>query len=226
MSIPMNFMCGRYTITTKEDLLEERFNAEFEVNFVPRYNASPSQNLPVILNIEPQKIQMIKWGLQPSWLKKATGKDGLINVRSESLISKPTFKKDLEQRRCLILADGFYEWKATKVGKQPYRFTLEDEKPFAMAGIWEENHDESGKKFKTFAIVTTEPSNFVTAIHHRMPVMLSPKDEKTWLSEKVKDPRGLLVTFTDKLNVYPVSRELNRAANDNPRLIAPTNDKF
>src|SRR5262249_41141790 len=133
-------MCGRFGISFDRKQIEERFGAKFEADlFKPRYNAAPAQSLPVILNQDLQAIQFLAWGLWPTWLTKVTKKEGIINVRAETLRERPTFKRDLAERRCLVLADSFYEWKKAGQQKVPYRIALKSGEPFAFAGIWEEN---------------------------------------------------------------------------------------
>lgn len=136
-------MCGRFTITNERELIERRFGATFDdAFFTPRYNAAPSQSLPVILNTDPTTIKPLIWGLRPRWFKQIATGEGLINVRAESLREKPTFKNDLRKHRCLVLADGFYEWKKNDGRrKTPYRIQLTTGELFAFAGIWEENED-------------------------------------------------------------------------------------
>ena len=213
-------MCGRFTITATKPIIEKRFKAKFEGGeYKPRYNAAPSQMLPVILNTEPDKIKMVRWGLQPKWMQEKTGKrDGLINVRAETLKEKHTFKSDLEKRRCLVLADGFYEWQKNPAGKKiPFRFTMKDKGLIAMAGLWEEN--ENGKNF---AIITTTPNNLLAKVHNRMPVILEEKTENRWLDDSIKneDKINLLKPHTDKdMMSYEVSTMLNSAKFDSPALL-------
>ncbi len=186
-------------------MLEEYFDASFVEPFNPNYNAAPSQNLPVVLNTDPKHIVNIKWGITPVWLKQEKGRrDGLINIREENLKEKPTFKKDLNERRCLVIADGFYEWKKTKLGKIPYRFILKDKKPFAMAGLWEE-HDG----LKQFAIITTIPNKLASKVHNRMPVILSKKEDRIWLQDGLDFNKALniLNPYADKeMLLYEVSK--------------------
>src|SRR5262245_61720137 len=131
-------MCGRFSVTYDRERLEARFQAKFDESlFQPRYNAAPAQTLPVILNKEPQTIQRLAWGLRPAWARSMGKKDGIINVRAETLRERQTFKKDLAERRCLVLADSFYEWrKEAGKRKTPFRILLKTHKPFAFAGIW------------------------------------------------------------------------------------------
>ena len=210
-------MCGRYTISTSQEILEDRFQAKFleDSKYEPRYNAAPSQILPVILNTEPGHIEMARWGIMPVWW---TRKDGLINVRAETLIEKHTFKKDLESRRCLVLADGFYEWQKTKEGKQPYRFIRKDKEPFAFAGIWETNTFD-GEKINTFSIITTTPNEVTKQVHGRMPVILSPQEEMKWLEGGGVE---LLNPFpAEEMETYKVGSTLNSPMKDSATLIEP-----
>jgi putative SOS response-associated peptidase YedK len=210
-------MCGRFSLVESKEDLEVYFKVKIPNDYKPRYNASPSQLLPVILNDEPDTAQMVRWGLLPSWIQKKRS-DGLINVRAETLREKSTFKADLEKRRCLILANGFYEWQKTDDGKQPYRIVLKDKRPFAFAGIWEVNHFE-GKEIKTFAIITTTPNSVLLPIHTRMPVLLTPGDERKWLEEP---DLSLLNPFSaEKMEAYKVGVAVNNARNESPTLIKP-----
>jgi putative SOS response-associated peptidase YedK len=211
-------MCGRYTIAAEPELLEERFGATFAEPTERRYNAAPSQGLPVILNQEPEHIRLVSWGINPWWLKRSRG-DGLINVRVETLRTR--LRDDLAERRCLVLADGFYEWAKTPQGKVPYRFVLSDRAPFAFAGTWEDREDALGR-LPSFAILTTAADAVVSPIHNRMPVILSPEVEREWISASgspdevlsmVKGERGVA------LEAYPVSPFVNRASVDTPELI-------
>ena len=173
-------MCGRFTITNEREAIEQRFGARFAAAlFTPRYNAAPSQSQAVILNTEPQVIQPIVWGFRPQWLQHVARREGLINVRDDTLRDKKTFQRDLAERRCLVLADSFYEWKKTEQKqKTPYRVQLKTGEPFAFAGIWEENEDKDGQTLRTFAIITTASNALVAQVHTRMPVILTREAEK------------------------------------------------
>jgi putative SOS response-associated peptidase YedK len=191
-------------------------------DLVPRYNAAPSQSLPVILNASPGRIVLSHWGIAPVWLSSLARKDGLINVRFENLRDRPTFRSDLALRRCLVLADGFYEWQATKSKRKiPYRITREDGAPFAFAGIWQETSDGLSPRF---AIITTAADSFMAPIHSRMPVILDEKEEKAWIGGEgeLTDFLRLLETpYGSALRMYEVSRDVNRAFVDSPLLIEP-----
>src|SRR5262245_55217396 len=222
----MVFMCGRFTMTSESKAIEQRFGARFDATvFAPRYNAAPSQSLPVILNTQPQVIQPLVWGLRPTWLKQVARREGLINVRDDTLRAKKTFARDLAQRRCLVLADGFYEWKKTETKqKTPYRFQLKTDEPFAFAGIWEENEDEDGQTLRTFAIITTDSNALVAQVHNRMPAMLTREAEKVWLDTNSTREHvlSLLAPYpAGQMCMYEISPRVNRATEDTPDLIRP-----
>ena len=217
-------MCGRFTITNEREVIEQRFGARFAAAwFTPRYNAAPSQSQAVILNTEPQVIQPLVWGLRPPWLKLVSGRGGLINVRDDTLRDKKTFQRDLAERRCVVLADGFYEWKKTeKRQKTPYRFQLKSGEPFAFAGIWEENKEEDGQTLRTFAIITTAPNALVEQVHNRMPALLTREAENAWLDTDT--PRGHVLSLlapypASEMRMYEISPRVNHATEDTPELI-------
>ena len=183
-------MCGRYTFITPAPKVEQRFDAQFTDAAPTTYNAAPSQRLPVITNAAPHQIQLLSWGLVPSWSRGPIGHgsaSGLkpINARAETLAEKPSFRQLLDRRRCLVLADSFYEWQATPAGKVPHRILLRDEQPFAFAGLWDEWLDRStGELHPTFTIITTEPNALMAGIHNRMPVILPDRAaEQAWLND-------------------------------------------
>ena len=218
-------MGGRFSLTPNREALEARFGARFNAAwFQARYNAAPTQALPVILNTAPRVIQPVRWGLKPAWAQKIGKREGLINVRTETLRDRPTFKKDLLTRRCLVLADSFYEWRKEGKHKTPFRILLKTEEPFAFAGIWEENEGSDGHPIQTFAIITTEANAVVAEVHNRMPVMLQPKEEHAWLGDAV--PLSTLLSFlrpypAELIKAYQVSTLVNRASVDQPELIEP-----
>ncbi len=229
-------MCGRYTLIVEAEELEERFDATGRESFQPRYNMAPSQELPVITADEPETIKQLTWGLVPSWADDDSG--GLINARSETIDEKPAFRAAYERRRCLVPADGFYEWVETESGKQPYRVAFEDDRLFAMAGLWErwepettqtgldafgggtETGENPGGPLETFTIITTEPNDLIADLHHRMAVILPPDREREWLS--AADPSDLLEPYpADEMRAYPVSTGVNNPSVDEPSLIEP-----
>ena len=223
-------MCGRYSLFTPPEELEDRFDAAFGERFDPRYNATPGQTLPVVTDDAPTSFSHLRWGLIPRWADD--GSDGHINARAETVAEKPTFADAYAKRRCLVPADGFYEWARTDDGTQPYRVALEDDEPFAMAGLWEQwipdtlqtglgdfaDDGPSGDAdpVETFTIITTEPNDVVEPLHGRMAVILSPDEEDRWLDgEDVPlDPYD-----PDPMRAYPVSTAVNDPSNDSPALI-------
>ncbi len=216
-------MCGAFTITKSLEQMLQRFKGKQPPKSagappVPRYNARPSQQLPLFLNTDPEQMVMGHWGIKPAWMEKKGLSRELINARAESS-DKPTFRKSFATRRCLVPADGFYEWMKTPKGKQPYRFVLKGEALFAFAGIYEEDRNTGAPDF---AIITTQANGVVRPVHDRMPVILLPEDEEAWLNPDTDADAAvkLLKPYPDNLmEAYPVSRRVNSAANDGPELV-------
>jgi putative SOS response-associated peptidase YedK len=210
-------MCGRFSLATPLDSLVKRFNLDEQDLKLPfRYNIAPSQSTPIIRSSSPKQLVMAEWGISPEW--KMEG-GSIINARAETLKEKPTFSSALAEKRCLVLADGFYEWLEKDGSKIPYRFILDDREPFAFAGLWFET-----EKGFAFTIITTEANSVVSPIHKRMPVMLKPEDESIWLDtvhladEAIKT---LAPYPADKMAAFPVSSLINNPANDAPSMIVP-----
>ncbi|WP_311171714.1 SOS response-associated peptidase [Halobellus ordinarius] len=235
-------MCGRYTLFTPAGELESRFDATFREPPGPRYNCAPGQLLPVITNDAPDEFRRLQWGLIPSWADDAAAGNDRINARAETLDEKPSFRDAYKQRRCLVPADGFYEWVETDGQKRPYRVAFADDRPFAMAGLWERwepSHTQTGlgdfggnagegdidsepDVVESFSIVTTEPNDVVADLHHRMAVVLDPDEESTWLDGDTGAVEELLEPHRgDGWRAYPVSTRVNSPANDNPSLVEP-----
>lgn len=217
-------MCGRFSIAAPAGPIENRFDVEIGFNYTPRFNCAPTQNIPVISNREPGVLSLYRWGLIPVWAKDKKIGNSLINARAETITEKPAFKNSFRRKRCLVPADGFYEWKRTAAKqKTPYRITMKDEGLFSMAGIWDSWKDEEGEIIHSFSIITTTPNGLMQGIHDRMPVILERKDEKTWLQEKDPDVLiKLLKPFPPELmKAYPVSTLVNSPANDIPEVMAP-----
>jgi len=218
-------MCGRFTIATNAEALEERFRAHVSTEVaVPTYNAAPSQAQLTILNDHPDAIVHAAWGFVPEWADGRPDVKPLINARAETVATKPFFRDAFKRKRCLILADGFYEWKRTGKSKVPYRIALKTEEPFAFAGIWSMLHDTQGEVQPTFAILTTEANDLVAQIHTRMPVILREQDEKDWLNPSLAldAAQTLLVPFpADRLMMYEVSSKVNSAVYNTPEALQP-----
>jgi len=214
-------MCGGYTVTKSIDKLEKRFNAKFKgASFGPRYNARPSQNLPIILNTDKGNIILAHWGLKPHWEKEKGAKE-IINARAESY-GKPTFQKAFLERRCLVPADGFYEWVKTPKGKQPFYFKLKSWELFAFAGIYDADKEKEGM-FR-YSIITTEPNKMISLVHDRMPVILNPKNELSWLDKElpIEEILKILVPYPDSTMTFdPVSKKVSSPLFDSEDLVMP-----
>lgn len=216
-------MCGRMSLFVSQSPLEERFDASVVRPLTPRYNIAPGADLATITNDAPGKIDLLEWGLLPRWVDDPEDFPKPINARAETIAEKPSFRGAFEKRRCLILADGFYEWAGNRGRKQPYRVVRTDEEPFAMAGLWErwEPNGDGSETRETVTVITTEANDVVAPVHDRMPVMLEPAEEETWLrSQNEDDLRDLLNPFPDdQLRTYPVSTAVNDSSNDSPDVI-------
>lgn len=219
-------MCGRYSLSKSKIELEERFQSEMLQDFKPRYNIAPTQLVPIITSQSPKGFSFFYWGITPDFGQNKPVAQKLINARAESVLEKISFKSCFEKRRCLIPADGFYEWK--KLGKKtkiPYRFTLREDELFAFAGIWEEYETVNGEKKHTFLILTTRPNEIVSEIHDRMPVILNRQMEKKWLDNYTPESELLemLQPFpSDQMLSYTVSPLVNSVQNDVPSIIRKT----
>jgi putative SOS response-associated peptidase YedK len=222
-------MCGRYTITITEDELIARYMIEEPTNryHQPRFNVAPTQKVPVILNDEGVlKLDAFRWGLVPFWAKDTKIGYTMINARADTVTVKPAFKNAFKQRRCLIPADGFYEWKKTGSDKQPYRILLKDERIFSMAGQWETWNSPEGEKIYSCTIITTDPNELMVDIHDRMPMILSIEDEKKWLDKEqsVEDLKAMLQPFpVEEMKAYPVSKDVGNVKNQGLELVEEIN---
>lgn len=218
-------MCGRFQISTTEDDIQIRFHVDVEKEWLRQiFNAAPMMELPVITNDEPGRLNFFRWGLVPFWAKDPLAGSKMINARSETLSEKPAFKNALVKRRCLIPANGFYEWKKDGGKKLPYRICLEPEELFAFAGLWESWKDSSGKPLYTFTIITTTANEIVSPIHDRMPVILEPELESQWINKQlnVDDALKMLKPYpAHKMKHYRVSEKINNVRNNSPELIEP-----
>ena len=219
-------MCGRYTLTVPVEILAEEFGVTGPLPEVPpSYNIAPTQEVAAVLADDGERrLEMLRWGLIPSWADDPGIGSRMINARSETVPEKPSFRRAFRERRCLILADGFYEWKRTNDGKQPYYIRMEGGRPFAFAGLWE-SWRGGREEIRSCTILTTEANDRVSNIHHRMPVILAPEDHGLWLDPDVREADPLLPLLApypdDVMEAYPVSRFVNRPANDDPRCVEP-----
>lgn len=214
-------MCGRYRLSRRKQILEERFGAEGEDDWSPRYNIAPTQMVPVVRQHpkEPRRdLSLLRWGLIPSWSKDASGAARAINARSETVATLPTFRDPFQSRRCLIPADGFYEWQKRGSAKQPYCFEVDDGELFAFAGIWDRWKDPSGQWIRSCSILTTTPNAVTSAVHDRMPAILDPDHYELWLDPGMTDTSALMEMLRPldarRMRSYPVSGRVNQVQND------------
>ncbi len=216
-------MCGRFSLTSPWELLKERFVVDIPVNnYRVRYNAAPGQNLWVIPEETPRDAQLFQWGLVPFWAKDPRIGNRLINARAETIAEKPAFRTPFKKHRCLVLADGFYEWDKKGARRVPYRVVMKDEHPFALAGICDYWKDNKGNELKSFSIITTDANRLIAKIHDRMPVILSRKDEKVWLDPDLDIIQALKMLRpypAKEMKMYPVSTLVNNPKNDLPQVI-------
>ncbi len=219
-------MCGRYVITSPPKAIRLLFAYADEPDFPPRYNVSPTQPIGIVrLEEGVRRFALVRWGLIPSWVKDPRDFSLLFNARGESLLDKPAFRAAFRRRRCLVPADGFYEWKREGDRKRPYFIRSRNGGPMAFAGIWESWMGPNGEELESAAIVTTGANRVLAPLHHRMPVIVPPDAFDMWLDCGRVDAElaaTLLVPAPDDLlEAYEVSPAVNRAANDSPALIAP-----
>jgi putative SOS response-associated peptidase YedK len=224
-------MCGRYKLTTPADVLRDVFGFIERPNLPARYNIAPTQEAPVVRQRRQPKgertVQNLRWGLIPSWAKDARIASSLINARTESLASRPAFAKALRQRRCAVLADGFYDWSGEGTSRQPYLVTRRDNAPFAFAGLWDrwiERQNGGETPIDTFTIVTTAANDLLRQLHPRMPVILTGAALDVWLdpeSDPARVNSALIGVPAAVLRYVPVAKRVNSARFDEADLAAP-----
>ncbi len=221
-------MCGRFSLSTPADIIARFFNLVAVPKLKPRYNIAPTQDCPVVrFDAETKQcsLDMLHWGLIPSWAKDKAIGNRMINARSESVATKPSFRSAFRRRRCLIVADGFYEWKKLERRKQPYYIRLASAQPFALAGLWEHWEGEGGPPVDSCTIITTEPNELVAPIHNRMPVILRAQNYADWLDPAITDAentQSLLQPYPpEEMVAFPVSTRVNSPANDVPECVTP-----
>lgn len=224
-------MCGRFTLTIDPSSLQQAFPwAVIPDDLFPRYNIAPSQPVAVIPNTGDDAVSMYKWGLIPSWAKDPSIGNRMINARAESLAEKPSFRNAFRRRRCLILADGFYEWKQDPgvKAKQPVYIRMHDNRPFGFAGLWESWKSPDGSEIRSCTIITTQPNELLKPIHNRMPVILPEDAYPHWLAtedQPAAQLADLLVPYqASDLIAYPVSRMVNSPELDSAELISPVGE--
>lgn len=227
----MSSMCGRYTLIQNDRIIEVIPNVTVKVDladFGARYNIAPTQDVLAVTNRETPTLEPLHWGLVPRWARDPKIGNQMINARAETLAEKPAFKTPLARRRCLVFADGFYEWLRQGEGKSavktPHYITV-DTGIFAFAGLWDLWKDPDGNWLPSCTIITTAPNSLMARIHNRMPVILPPEHYADWLTPDIRDPQSLLPLLqpypAERMAARPVSRTVNSPANDSPACIAP-----
>jgi putative SOS response-associated peptidase YedK len=217
-------MCGRYTLTIDIKTVAEKFGVPASLDTSPRYNIAPTQEVVSVMRNGASHLAWLRWGLIPSWAKDESIGSRMINARAETLTEKPSFKGLLRSKRCLIVADGFYEWKQENGSKIPMYMTLKSGEPFAFAGLWDLWKGPGGEHIRSCTIITTEPNDLVAPIHNRMPAILLPGAYADWLDPDMRDEQALshwLAPYpAEEMAARPVSRLVNDPKRDSPELIA------
>ncbi len=216
-------MCGRYALLETGEL-QARFDVGGEMpDLDPRYNVAPTQTLPVVVRNSPNRVALMRWGLIPSWAKDASGAGRMINARAETVAEKPSYRTALRSRRCLVPANGFFEWRRVGTSRTPYYIHMKDESLFAFAGLYDTWRDANGVAMMTYTIITTEPNALVAPIHDRMPAILHREDEDRWLDPDITDPGAVLPLLhpypAEQMETYPVSTTVNSPAHDAPGIL-------
>lgn len=224
-------MCGRFTLRAPASVIAEQF-ALYEVEpFSPRFNIAPTQPVAVVragrasAKQTNRDLAWLRWGLVPRWAKDLSIGNRMINARAESVMDKPAYRSAYRERRCLIVADGFYEWKKEGRAKQPYFLRLRDERPFAFAGLWETWKSPDDALVESCVLLTTDPNPLVAEIHDRMPLILQPDDYDRWLDPALRETESLRALFRpyagEEMVAFPVAAYVNSPTHDDPRCIEP-----
>ena len=218
-------MCGRYTLTSSPETVATVFDLDVVPDYLPRYNVCPTQEAPVVRVLEPgagRRLDLVRWGLVPFWADDPSIGNRMINARSESVASRPAYREAFRRRRCLVVSDGFYEWRKEAGGKQPYWIHRPDGEPFAYAGLWS-RWDKAGEPLDTFTILTRDAHPEIAAIHPRMPVVVARGDWAAWLDPALtgKEPLADLLRRSTGAGLVTrrVSRRVNSPAHDVPEVL-------
>jgi len=229
-------MCGRFTLRTPTPVLIKQFGIEIHMDLIPRFNIAPTQDVAVV-RLDPaseqRELAMLHWGLIPSWAKDPAIGNRMINARGETVTEKPSFRTAFRRRRCLVLADGYYEWKKTGSKKQPYYIRMTDEGAFGLAGLWERwkvGEGDDPQTVESCTVITTEANSFTSDIHDRMPVILEPNDWTTWLDISLEDREELEPLlrpyFSEEMRMDPVSTLVNNPRNEDPKCVEIQGELF
>lgn len=218
-------MCGRFSLTLPAEAVGRLFGVDVAglPPLVAHYNIAPSQEVAAVRRTDAggRELAFLKWGFVPGWARDPSSMSRPINARGETVESKPMFRDAFRNRRCLVPADGFYEWKAAPGGKQPYRIERADGAPFAFAGLWERWKGRDGTVIESCAILTTDANDTMRPIHDRMPVILDLGRFTPWLEGTPVEASDLIGPWQGKLKTYPISRRINDPHQDDPALLAP-----
>ena len=221
-------MCGRFAFYSPSEATAALFGADSSTEVVPRYNIAPTQFIAAVRNDEQDapELAMFRWGLVPFWAKDPSIGNRMINARAETVAEKPSFRNAYKERRCLILADGFYEWRKEGEGKTPYFISLADGSPFAFAGLWENwTSKENDEYLQTTAIITTAASDFMAQLHQRMPVVMRPEQARRWLDGDM-NLLSEVIDGSPAFRAWPVDRKVNNARNEDAALIDPAGEEI
>lgn len=222
-------MCGRFAFYSPAEASAALFGVVTSVEFKPRYNIAPTQDIAAIRNSagepdEGRELAVLRWGLVPFWAKDPSIGNRMINARAETVAEKPSYRAAFRHRRCVVLADGFYEWRRENDSKTPYFISLASGKPFALAGLWEDWTDkQTGESLQTATLLTTAANDFMRPLHHRMPVVLGADSAGEWLSGSA-ELLNAITERTPKLRAWPVDRRVNNARNEGEDLIRPAGE--
>jgi len=228
-------MCGRFVQKSPIETLQQNFSIRTtDSDIIPNYNVAPTQEILVIIKHDNENtLKRFHWGLVPFWAKDTSIGSRMINARAETVSQKPSFRNAFKKRRCLIPADGFYEWKGEKGNKQPYYVASPSGEPFAFAGLWEtwaDRESDEESVYESCTIITTAASESIREIHHRMPVILDPKFHEKWLNVEIQDLKELKIILQDGLihdmKYYPVSTFVNSVKKNNPNCIKPIDENL
>jgi putative SOS response-associated peptidase YedK len=221
-------MCGRFTLFHTIESIAQTFNAQVpaSMHVTPRYNIAPTQDIVTVMHNDSKHLAMLRWGLIPSWAKEESIGSRMINARAESLAEKPSFKRLLHNKRCLIVTDGFYEWMQEPGArfKTPMYITMKNQEPFAFAGLWDSWRSPQGEHIRTCTIITTQPNELLSSIHNRMPAILTADEREEWLDPSQQNEQDLIHLLgpypTEEMMARPVSRQVNNTRYDSADLIA------
>jgi len=214
-----------------ESIIEELAIEEWQhpENYFPSYNIAPTQDTPVIIFNKKRRVKSMRWGLIPSWAKDQSIASRLINARSETILEKPSFKNLVPKQRCIVIADGYYEWKKSSGKSRPYYISHKENKLLPMAGLWDRWNNRQGQYISTYTVITTRPAENISHIHNRMPVILNEKDINPWLNTvdtSLGDCMNLLKPLENDLNSFEVSSFVNSALNNSSRCVEPLESNF